>query len=521
MRWFALLASLAVAFAADEVGSKACAGCHAAIYQRYTKSGMATTSGKVGSGTFRESFLNAAPVDAVSGASYRVSAAASGYRMEFSRQDVKGQRTLTYFVGSGKIGRSYLFAQGGYLFQAPVSYYSLAKKWNISPGYERRPNVDLTRVVETACLRCHASRLQPVSGVQNRFEAEPFLEAGISCERCHGPGKQHIAAAGKGQIVNPAKLRPLERDSVCAQCHLTGAARVARHTDALYQPGRPISDNMASFVWSDRSLSILSATSHFEKLEQSTCKRASGDKLWCGSCHDPHGSPAAVQKMAYYRRRCLECHQTKPCSETETAQARVGNDCTSCHMSKGVGRSVEHTVFTDHAIPRRPSQASTTSTERILRPFWPSMAGNRELGLAYAVVAADDKDLQRTATGLLESVTDKDATVLAQLAQLHGETPRSAELAEQALRADPTLAGAAANLGVHKARAGDIREAIRLWEHALSMQPALTAVSLNLAVAHYRNGNRAAAEAALQKAVEFDPDNQVVRRMLADLNRSP
>src|SRR5262245_45082576 len=68
-----------------ELGSKACGGCHAGIYRKYSATGMANSSGRIGSGGFRESFDFAAFSDAHSGASYAISTGAEGYRLRFSR----------------------------------------------------------------------------------------------------------------------------------------------------------------------------------------------------------------------------------------------------------------------------------------------------------------------------------------------------------------------------------------------------------------------------------------------------
>ena len=43
---------------------------------------------------------------------------------------------LDYVIGSGMNGYTYLVRRGDHLFQAPLSYYSRAAKWDLSPGYE-------------------------------------------------------------------------------------------------------------------------------------------------------------------------------------------------------------------------------------------------------------------------------------------------------------------------------------------------------------------------------------------------
>ena len=95
----------------------------------------------------------------------------------------------------------------------------------------------------------------------------------------------------------------------------------------------------------------LQVNSHVEKLSQSVCKRSSGDRLWCGSCHDPHTVPAPAERAAWYRSRCLTCHATAECDR--------GFDCTSCHMLKNRAIDAGHGVFTDHSIPRVAARAAT------------------------------------------------------------------------------------------------------------------------------------------------------------------
>ncbi len=66
----------------------------------------------------------------------------------------------------------------------------------------------------------------------------PFLEMQIGCERCHGPGKQHVEKMDAGDfdedsetaedllIVNPAHLDRHLADDVCYQCHMDGKRRI-------------------------------------------------------------------------------------------------------------------------------------------------------------------------------------------------------------------------------------------------------------------------------------------------------
>jgi len=107
---------------------------------------------------------------------------------------IQGTRLLEYFVGSGTVGRSYLFSIDRFCVPGPrVLLLRESKVGTFRRGYQNYDRLLLTRPVEPACLRCHASRLQPLAGTLNGFADPAFLEGGIGCERCHGSGEEHVA----------------------------------------------------------------------------------------------------------------------------------------------------------------------------------------------------------------------------------------------------------------------------------------------------------------------------------------
>jgi len=331
---------------------------------------------------------------------------------------------------------------------------------------------------------------------------------------------------GTGEIVNPSKLDAARRDGVCAQCHLTGAARIARvHAKGQsYRPGELLSDYSAFFVWSGAESPSLSVNSHFEKLRQSFCKRASGDRLWCGSCHDPHTEPEPAKRAEFYRARCRKCHETSACTEAAETRRKAQDDCVACHMPKSPVRDAEHAVYTDHSIPRRPGEsAGSVGVQRTLIPFWKTAVDERDLGLAYAAAAGADSGLRRRAFELLRKAQARDPgdlPVLTQLALLYdqaGNADQAIALCQRILRSDPAQAAVAINLGAYDIERGSAREAMRLWVDALSRNPGLTGARINLAVAQYQAGDAAAAETTLLKGLEYDPDNETARKLLSEI----
>ncbi len=488
-----------------QTADHACAACHSTIVQAYAKTPMALSSGKVLSPAHQ---AQPAFVDNLTGTHFSVKRLGPKLLLEFSKPDqFSGTRALEWFIGSGRVGRSYLFRLDAKFFQSPLSFYSAPGRWQLSPGFDKAPRLDLTRAVEPACLQCHASNITATS-----------MDAGVSCERCHGPGAEHIKlmstqtrrALTSNGIVNPRKLPAEERDGVCAQCHLTGAARVARYRadGATYSPGKKLADFSAAFVWdAPASSAPLGVTSHFEKLSASSCKLPQGESLTCTTCHNPH----AAASSATYNQRCQSCHVSKPCL---TAPA---GDCVSCHMPKGAARGVDHSSYTDHSIPRRPRPAGPAALER-LRAFWPGEPSARDFGLAYAIV----NRIESAKRLLSESLNASDVAAMAQLAQVHDREGREAEarpLYEAVLRLDPRNASAATNLAVIRIKAGDAVGAIELWRAALAVNPALTGARMNLAMALYAQGDRPAAMIEIQAALRYDPDQPSAARLLKQLQQ--
>ncbi len=498
---------------------------------------MAASSGVVGGGLIQERFQRAVFTHRASGFRYRVSRDGGQYSVEFSKigGNLKVRKELIYYVGSGATARSYVQADGGFLFESPVAYYSGVSKWDLAPGYGSYAYPYLSRPILPGCLSCHASFLNPIAGTQNRFATPPFAEGGVACERCHGPGESHIAKMKSGRveggaaIVNPAKLDAGRRDGICSQCHLSGEVRVMRPGAdwRSFHPGDRLSDSLTVFVQAGGKRGV-TVTGHVEKLAQSACQRASGERLWCGACHDPHALPAAPRRAAWFREKCLGCHAAAPCRETLRERAKKQDDCTACHMPKNPAVDAQHVVYTDHSIPRRPAVAARASQQSVeLAPFGGGRASDRDLAMAYAIAAArpNHAAYRQTALALLQKVerqSPDDTEVLLYLAELYrngGKGDEAIPLYRRAMRLDPTQLTASVGLGGVFMERGQYAEAIRLWEDALTKNSGLVLVRTNLAMAYWRSGNLAAAEAHLVKAVDMSPGFGAPAGLLAKLRQ--
>jgi predicted CXXCH cytochrome family protein len=509
-----------------------CASCHREIYDRYLATPMARASGAAIDGFIPADFLHKA-----SGVRYRIASRDGKVYLSYDRPAaaaggaLDGEVDLRYFLGSNTRGRTYLFQREGYWFEIPINWYAKKGIWDMAPNYQRATEMPLTLPVDSACLHCHASDVQAeLPDARNHYKSVPFETGGISCEGCHGETAQHAATKGKAAALNPDKLAPNLRDSICLQCHLEAEVTINRNGRTLYdfRPGGEISDDVVHFVHKDAVGAGGRATSQWEALLQSACKRGSGDRLTCTSCHDPHSSPSPEDAVAFYRGKCLACH-TGAAFATDHHPEQP--DCASCHMPRGATQDIAHEQVTDHRI-QIPSAAALAGNGQRRRGgelvAVRGAADARDLGLAYSQLALrGDRQAGEQAMRLLReaerqlsadphSRPDADLhTQLGFLYQIDGDTKEAAEEYRLAVAANSFDATAIGDTALLDAKAGDWAAAARLWASVLEHDPTQKAAALDLASAECALGDRAGALKALDRLLLFSPDSRQAREFAA------
>src|ERR1700722_14669186 len=361
------------------VDAAACAGCHAEIAKSYRLTGMGRSlyrpapENKVEDFKTHNAFYNRA-----SDRYYTMLERDGKWYEGRPNLGFDGKETnivekqIDYVMGSGNHVRSYLSRTAqGTLVELPVSWYTEnGGYWAMSPGYDRANQEDFRRTVISECMSCHTSypRLEQAS---NLTTSEPLfgdrIPEGIDCQRCHGPGRAHIDAAGSGHprlesiraaIVNPAKLNRDRQLEVCMQCHLETThfplpSQILRYSQRpfSYRPGEPLGNYELFFDHApgtgyDDSFEIVHAA---YRLRKSACFQAS--QMTCTTCHNPHSVAGAEESAVHYTAVCRSCHASTHASKMPAG----GNSCVDCHMPKRRPEDVVHTVMTDHYIQRRPA----------------------------------------------------------------------------------------------------------------------------------------------------------------------
>lgn len=411
-------------------GIATCKQCHADKYETFIRTGMGMSFDSASEKKSSAVFPDHAPVyDKYRDYSYYPHW--DNDKLVITELRIKGHDTIyernekiSWIVGSGQHTNSHLMSVNGYVYQVPLTYYTQKEKWDLPPGFEGGHNSRFSRMIGLECMTCHNAFPGFVQGSENKYN---FVANGIDCERCHGPGAQHVKEKLEGKIVdvknaidytivNPAKLPINLQMDVCQRCHIQGNAVLKNGKSFLdFKPGMKLSDvmdvYMPSFSGDDDSHIM---ASHAERLKMSKCFLTSiayADKqnkihpsltpyknaMTCITCHDPHVSVRSTDQSVF-NNKCQSCHVStfntidgshynsgKECKDSEITRMKAGNNCVSCHMPKNGTIDIPHVVTTDHWI-RIPSTKGNLQSIKIfagLACINNSMPDKKSKGIAY------------------------------------------------------------------------------------------------------------------------------------------
>jgi hypothetical protein len=430
-----------------------------------------------------------------------------------SKEVFRDTREIKWIIGAGENGFGGLVRNGDYVFQAPLSFYSKAQRWELSPGYENG-NAGFNRPILPGCISCHSGRPSASPEGNGHFASQPFSELTIGCENCHGPGLAHVLAAQMspdtyhghdGSIVNPASLAPTLANDICISCHQTGDVRVLRPGKDYrsFRPGNALDDTMSILLVPPKRESPpqQDLLEHYYSMTLSKCYRGSERRLTCISCHDPHVEPTSQEAPAYFRKRCLACHTEKSCRLPLPVREHQepADDCAGCHMKKRDVREISHSSITNHRILARPDES------------FPDMAFKKTTAtlpdLIHLNPAPGKEGVRPSAVTLLQAYGE--------LTEQHPEyASRYFAVLQELESTDATNPLVLAALGNRELHAGHYPEAIDHLQRALNGGMAKTIVYTDLAEALLKLDRASEAVTTLQKAAELDPFNTELRKRL-------
>jgi predicted CXXCH cytochrome family protein len=538
------------------VNSAACAACHQDIVRTYHLTGMGRSFYRPGATNTVEDYKVHNTVYNRASDRYYAMLERDGkwfqrrYQIGFGGKETNVvEKQIEYVIGSGNHSRTYLSRNSeGNLVEMPVSWYSeKGGYWAMSPGYDRANQADFRRTIVNECFACHNSYPQSAQTPASHFADPKFgdlVPEGIDCQRCHGPGRAHVEAAGSGKatgdairrmIVNPAKLDRDRQLETCLQCHLETTSRMASklprydHAPFSYKPGEPLGDYFGYFDYApgtghDDRFEIVNAG---YRLRMSACFRSS--QMTCTTCHNPHQTPRGEEANLQYAAVCRTCH-----ANTHASATPARTDCISCHMPKRRSDDAVHVVMTDHYIQRNkpsrdllaPFDEAAFSSQDTYRgevtPYYPpesSKEADRRLYNDVAQVQASpewtpgivrlQQDLEQKPPSRPEFYYE-----LAEALEKSGKHAEAIRWYDEALRHSPEFRPATDGLAVALIAAGDLDRAAAVLEKAVASGAADTVALTDLGNVYLKQGKLDAAEQTLTRTLSVNPDTPEADNLL-------
>jgi predicted CXXCH cytochrome family protein len=309
------------------VGSQACEKCHAEIYAHWKRTPMANV---------------------VRDPREHPDAIIPDLATDPLARFTKDQVALVY----GSIWKQrYLTKIGDDYFPEPAQWDIIHHVWRpyfVAKGTDwwepYYPPDNLKRPTGPTCDGCHS--------VDYDIHTKTVAEWNVGCERCHGPGSEHIERPLRGNVLNPARMDYVAASDTCIQCHSQGRPLInpveGKYYDwpVGYRVGLRLQDfwTLEGYTLGQASFTHFpDGTAHKNRMQgndfvQSVMYRRG---ITCFSCHDVHGSDHYAQLRKPVDKICLDCHGPLSLNGPRTAtleehthhkDGSPGGQCVTCHM---------------------------------------------------------------------------------------------------------------------------------------------------------------------------------------------
>ena len=386
-------------FDASYAGSGECGKCHTGIYSKWKDSSHAWMTRRPTNASVVGDFDNGAwtlPASARTKPGDDQPAARMFKRgdkhymaLRHPTEDRFVPFEIAYVVGF-QYRQVYLTQEkGGVLRRLPLQWSvprgEFFPYWNMQEGSQ--PSVpDLWSQMQSVnsawnlfCARCHTTNLDIKSkDVAHTQASTEWLETGIACEACHGPGSLHIdyfktnyanrlfsflddklRGERAAYIASASKLSKGQAMSVCARCHGSDILLSSTEIFRTYEPGFSrtgrTNDLSGYFKQTPMTPGRTSATTEvyadgrpkgigmlFRSLIESKCYDKA--QVRCHDCHDPHKNgaptkPGLLAPSAESDAYCLECHEqieSQREAHVRHKAGTAGSYCYDCHLPKTI-----------------------------------------------------------------------------------------------------------------------------------------------------------------------------------------
>ena len=313
---------------AHYVGSASCEKCHSDIYARWKKTPMANVvrDPKEHPEAITPDFSSGDPL------------------ITFTKDDIA-------FVYGSLWKQRYFKKVGDDYYPFPAQWDVTHKKWKPYvvkddwwvPFY---PADNFQRPTGALCDGCHS--------VNYDIKTKAVTEWNVGCEKCHGPGSEHVKQSVAATILCPSRMDYVAANDTCIQCHSQGRPP-QNPIDGKYYDwpvGFELSKKLSDY-WKLEEHKLGETTfTHFPDGTAHKNRMQGNDYVTslmythgvtCFTCHDVHGTgnPAQLRKPA--SSLCLDCHGPNSpngphapslAEHSHHQPESAGSSCIACHMPK-------------------------------------------------------------------------------------------------------------------------------------------------------------------------------------------
>ncbi len=344
------------------VGDQQCKSCHAGEFKEWQQSDHFKAMQKPDDSTVLGNFNNA-------------SLSADGITSRFFKKDGKffintegddGKNhdyEVKYTFGYFPLQQYLVEFPGGRMQATRQSWDSREKKWfHQYPGQKIHYRDWLhwsgnAQNWNTMCAECHSTNLKKGYDIQMDVYNTTYDVLNVSCESCHGPGKNHIDYTGsdaykKGEKVVHSYIRlgknsgQIAQINTCMPCHA-----VQNGVDANRIDGDELMDDYVPMVPTTERYypdgQVREEDYNYASFLQSKMFTRG---IKCGNCHNVHTGKLVLAG----NKACMQCHTPNYDSPTHTFHAvnTAGAECKNCHAPGKLymGNDLRH----DHSfrVPR-------------------------------------------------------------------------------------------------------------------------------------------------------------------------
>ncbi len=273
----------------EYAGSENCAGCHAEIFENYSRSGH----------PLKIQRIDGNPPVYPSGTSPGVPAPPPGIDWP----------EISYVIGGYGWKARFMDREGYILTGEQTRQFNLANdRLGTAGGWSGYDPQTAPRKPYT-CGGCHTTGWRETGPDGPHQDGLPGIhgiwkDPGVTCEACHGPGALHAAS--------PKQTATLSTEPNCKSCHVRGDVEKIDAKGGLVRHHEQYEDLLAS----------------------------PHQAVGCLACHDPHKSAKYGFGGFKGQSTCLECHQ----QETVVMAPNAHSACISCHMPFAGKSAVSTTI---------------------------------------------------------------------------------------------------------------------------------------------------------------------------------